>query len=135
MRPSGSPKELERRRARAIRLLMQDHQAFDVARLVEVDRRNVRRWNRVYREAGGDDPRAKPASGRPPKVDSRAKDRLERVLLKGAKAAGFPTALCTWPRVAQLIRDGFGVNRHVDHMECLLRDPGWSPQKPQRRAV
>jgi transposase len=56
-------------------------------------------------------------------------------LLKGAKAAGFPTDLWTCPRVAQLIRESFSVTYHVDHVGRLLRDLGWSPQKPQRRAV
>lgn len=135
MRPFGSPEELERRRVRAIRLLLQGHQPFEVARLVGVDRRSVRRWNRVYREVGDEGLRAKPAPGRPPKLDARAKTQLERVLLKGAKAAGFPTDLWTCPRVARLIRDRFGVTYHVDHEGRVLRDLGWSPQKPQRRAV
>jgi len=66
MRPSGSPEELERRRVRAIRLLMQGHQAFEVARLVGVDRRSIRRWNRVYREAGDDGLRRSPLPAVPP---------------------------------------------------------------------
>jgi transposase len=114
---------------------VQGHQPFEVAHLVGVDRRSVRRWNRAYREAGNDGLRAKPTPGRPPKLDAQAKKRLERVLVKGAKAAGFPTDLWTCPRVAQIIRDGFGVTYHVDHVGRLLRDLGWSPQKPQRRAV
>src|SRR3989304_4657744 len=135
MRPSGSPEELERRRVRAIRLPLQGHQPIEVARLVGVDRRSVWRWNRAYREAGDEGLRAKPAPARPPKLDARAKNRLERVLLKGAKAAGFPTDLWTCPRVARLIRESFSVTYHVDHVGRLLRDLGWTPQKPQRRAV
>lgn len=135
MRPSGSPEELERRRVRAIRLLQSGHQPVEVASLVGVDRRSVRRWNRAYRQAGDEGLRAKPVPGRPPKLDARAKKRLERILLQGAKAAGFPTDLWTCPRVAQLIRESFSVTYHVDHVGRLLRDLGWSPQKPQRRAV
>ena len=135
MRPSGSPEELERRRVRAIQLLLAGHQPVEVARLVGVDRRSVRRWNRSYREAGDEGLRAKPAPGRPPKLDARARQRLERLLLEGAGAAGFPTDLWTCPRVAQLIRQRFGVTYHVDHVGRLLRSLGWSPQKPQRRAV
>src|SRR3972149_2861783 len=135
MRPCGSPEELERRRVRAIQLLLQGHQPVEVAQLVGVDRRSVRRWNRLYREAGDDGLRAKPAPGRPPKLDARARQRLERALLQGAKAAGFATDLWTCPRVARIIRDRFGVTYHVDHVGRLLRDLGWSPQKPQRRAV
>ena len=143
MRPSGSPEELERRRVRAIRLLLQGLQPVEVARRVGVDRRSVRRWNRLYRETGEAGLRAKPAPGRPLKLDARARQRLERVLLKGAQMAGFPTDLWTCPRVAQVIRDRFGVTYHVDHVGRLLRDLGWSPQpaldrrpgKPERRAV
>lgn len=135
MRPSGSPEELERRRVRAIRLLLQGLQPVEVARRVGVDRRSVRRWNRLYRETGEAGLRAKPAPGRPLKLDARARQRLEQVLLKGAQMAGFPTDLWTCPRVAQVIRDRFGVTYHVDHVGRLLRDLGWSPQKPERRAV
>lgn len=60
---------------------------------------------------------------------------MERVLLKGAAAAGFPTDLWTCPRVAQVIQKRFGVGYHVDHIGRLLHGLGWSPQKPERRAV
>src|SRR3989304_1455549 len=116
MRPSGSPEELERRRVRAIRLLLQGHQPIEVARLVGGDRRSVRRGHRPYREPGDEALGAKPAPGRPPKLDARAKKRLERVLLKGAKAAGFPTDLWTCPRVVRLTRHRSSVTYHVDHV-------------------
>jgi len=75
------------------------------------------------------------APGRPPRLDAKAKRELERALLKGAMAAGFATDLWTCPRVARLLRDRFGVNYHVDHVGRLLHALGWSPQKPERRAV
>ena len=53
--------------------------------------------------------RAKPAPGRPPKLDVEARKRLERALLEGARAAGFPTEFWTCPRVAELIERRFGV--------------------------
>ena len=77
---------------------------------------------------------AKPASGRPPKLDARRRGRLERVLLRGAEAAGFNTPLWTCPRVADMIRREFGVRYHVDHIGRVHRTLGWSPQKPERRA-
>src|SRR3990172_3179085 len=72
--------------------------------------------------------------GRPPKLDARRRARLERVLLRGAEAAGFSTPLWTCPRVADLVRREFGVRYHVDHIGRVLRTLGWSPQKPERRA-
>ena len=100
-----------------------------------MSRRSVRRWKAAYRKLGEKGIRAKPASGRPPRLDRAAQRRLERALLRGAKAAGFPTELWTCRRVAQLIRAEFGVTYHVDHIGRLLRSLGWTPQRPQRRAI
>lgn len=135
MRPPGSPRTLERRRRRAIELLNQGLQPVEVASQLGVDRRSVRRWNAAYRKSGAAALRARPAPGRPSALDDKAKARLERLLLKGAKAAGYPTDLWTCPRVAELIAEQFGVEYHVDHIGRLLRGMGWSPQKPTRRAV
>jgi len=103
--------------------------------MVGVDRRSVRRWNATYRDQGKAALKAKPATGRPPALDAKARQRIERLLLKGAGAAGFPTDLWTCPRVAQVIEQRFGVSYHVDHVGRLLHSLGWSPQKPERRAV
>jgi hypothetical protein len=53
-----------------------------------VDRRSLRRWNRVYREAGGDGLRAEPASGRPSKLEARSKKRLEHIVIDGGSTDG-----------------------------------------------
>lgn len=135
MRPKGSADELERRRRRAIELLERDHQPVDVAGMLGVDRRSVRRWHAAHRRQGDEGLRARPAPGRPPKLDARQRAQLERVLLKGARAAGFESDLWTCPRVAELIARRFEVRYHVDHIGRLLRSFGWSPQRPQRRAL
>ena len=75
------------------------------------------------------------ASGRARKLTSAQRQRLEKHLLKGARAAGFPTDLWTCPRVAEHIERTFGVRYHVDHVCRLLHAMSWSPQKPTRRAV
>lgn len=135
MRPPGSPQELERRRRRGIELLRQGHAPVEVARMVGCDRRSVRRWNATYRTSGEAGLRARPLSGRPPRMDATTRRRLERTLLRGAKAAGFPTDLWTCPRVAHVIEERFGIHYHVDHVCRLLHGLGWSPQRPERRAV
>ncbi len=134
MRPSGSPEELERRRRRAIALLQQGMAPVDVARHVGADRRSVRRWRADHERAGPAGVDAKPVPGRPPKLDPKRRAQLERLLLRGAEAAGFSTPLWTCPRVAAVVRREFGVRYHVDHVGRVLRALGWSPQKPERRA-
>ena len=135
MRPLGSPEELERRRTRAITLLEDGYQPVEVAHMVGVDRRSVRRWNATYRKRGMAGLKKKVVPGRPPKLDAKDQERLERLLLRGAKKSGFRTDLWTCPRVAEVIRKRFAVHYHVDHVCRLLHGLGWSPQKPQRRAI
>jgi transposase len=135
MRPAGSPEELERRRLRAVALLEQGLMPVEVARRVGVDRRSVRRWKAAFRKAGEAGVAARPPPGRPARLSPAQKRKLERVLLKGAQAAGFDTDLWTCPRVAWVIEEHFGVGYHVDHVGRLLHALGWSAQKPERRAL
>lgn len=135
MRPRGSAEELERRRWRAMELLKQGEAPVEVARQLQVDRRSVRRWKAAHSREGGAGLRSRPTPGRPPKLAEAEKEQLQEILLKGAKAAGFPSELWTCPRVARVIARHFGVRYHVDHIGRLLHGLGWTPQKPQRRAV
>ncbi|MFN3421683.1 MAG: winged helix-turn-helix domain-containing protein, partial [Armatimonadota bacterium] len=78
--------------------------------------------------------RAKPHPGRPPRLTKPQRERLVQILLDGPRAAGFATDLWTLARVAQVIEREFGVRYHPGHVWYILRDLGWSPQKPARRA-
>ena len=135
MRPAGSPKALQRRRERTMQLLKEGCQPHEVATKLKVDRRSVRRWRTACRQQGAQALQAKPAPGRPSKLSDREKGQLEKLLLKGAVAAGFPTNLWTCARIAQAIEEHFGVRYHIDHIGRLMRALGWSPQKPARCAL
>src|SRR5437762_3319395 len=89
MRPVGGAKQLERRRERAIALLKDGRAPVEVARLVGVDRRSVRRWNAVYRKAGVAGLAARPVPGRPSKLTARQREQLETLLVRGAGALAY----------------------------------------------
>jgi transposase len=135
MRPVGSAKRLERRRERALALLREGHAPVEVARLVGVDRRSVRRWNAAHRRHGAAGLAARPVPGRPSKLTPRQRGQLEAALLRGAEANGFESDLWTCPRVGHVIRRRFGIGYHVDHIGRLLRSMGWTPQRPVGRAL
>jgi transposase len=135
MRPVGNAKQLERRRQRAIALLKEGRAPVEVARLVGVDRRSVRRWNAAHRIQGVAGLAARPVPGRPSKLTERQREQLEVLLLRGAGASGFESDLWTCPHVARVIGRRFGIRYHVDHIGRLLRSLGWSPQRPTRRAL
>ena len=78
--------------------------------------------------------KAKPHPGRSPRLSTEQKERLRTTLLAGPGAAGFATDLWTLARVTQVIERTFGVKYHPGHVWYILRDMGWSPQKPERRA-
>src|SRR3989339_1152853 len=135
MRPPGNPFILEQRRQKAIQLLKSGHQPVDVAKMLGVGRRSVRRWNRSFRRKGSSGIQSRPNTGRPTRLNQRARTRLEKILLNGAKQAGFSTDLWTCPRVVGVIQNNFRISYHVDHIGRLLHSLGWSPQKPERRAI
>lgn len=136
MRPHGSPKVLEQRRRRAVALKEQGCGPVQIARLLNTTPQSVGRWLACYADHGADGLAAKPVPGRPPKLTLRQRRALARCLLKGANCFGFATDLWTCPRVAQVIRQRYGVNYHVDHLPRLLRALGFSPSEaraPRRR--
>jgi transposase len=134
MRPKGSAAELEVRRRIGGKLLQEGKGVREVACLVGASPSLVSRWKQALEEGGMEALRAKPHPGRRARLKPEQKKRLEQVLLEGPQAAGFATDLWTLARVAQVIQQLFGVEYHPGHVWYILRDMGWSCQKPERRA-
>lgn len=124
----------EARRLRGIELLRSGWSQAEVSRELGVSDAAVCKWHRVWKSQGKRALRAKPHSGRPPKLDSQQKLRLEELLDRGALASGFETDEWTCPRVQQLIAREFGVDYHVDHLSRLLRGLGYTAQRPRMRS-
>ena len=134
MRPHGSPAQLEARRRRAAALLDKGLGVRAVARQIGCSPTSVSRWQAEVHAGGLNALRPKPPPGRPRRLTARQRQRLLKLLLKGATAHGFSTALWTLPRVAEVIARTFGVTYHPAHVWRILRGEGWSCQKPERRA-
>jgi transposase len=135
MRPSGTPKQLEKRRRRAVQLLKSDQTLSTVARQVGAAVSSVFRWWEAYRRMGRRGLDAKPAPGRPSRLSAAEKRQLVKLLIRGALRAGYRTDLWTLPRVTELIHQKFGVRYHPAHVWKVLTALGWSCQRPERRAV
>lgn len=135
MRPVGTAGELERRRRRAVRLLEVGHSLSTVARMVGAAVSAVWQWRETVRRHGPEGLASRPVPGRPRKLTSRQRERLPRLLARGAQAFGYRTQLWTTKRVAAVIEREFGVHYHPAHVSRLLAECGWSCQKPERRAI
>ncbi len=130
MRTVGTASELERRRHRAVQLLEAGEAPATIARIFGVTPSSVHRWRRMAHQPDG--LAAKPASGAKRWLSDVQLSVLERLLLQGATAHGFPNALWTAARVAQIIQRYFGVKYHPDHVRRLLnRRLQWTSHKPQ----
>jgi transposase len=125
---------LEVRRRLAVRMLSQGKTAGEVAELVGASLSSVKRWKAAWQKGGVEAVAAKPHPGRKPRLTDAQKRDLERILLRGPRAAGFSSDLWTCGRVAEAIRRQFDVTYHVDHVWRILQSLNWSCQKPELRA-
>jgi transposase len=135
MRPPGTAEQLEKRRRQAIALLRAGKAYREVARMVQASLSSVVRWKQAQRRNPRTGLRARPTPGRPPWLTTTQKERLRRLLLRGARAAGHTTELWTLKRIGKLIEKEFGVRYSPVGVWKLLRHGlNWSWQKPERRA-
>jgi transposase len=124
-------------RLRAVQLVCREGwAAARVAKAIGCSIRSVQLW--VQKSERGRKPatlETGKAPGASPKLDTRQRKRLLKLLAAGPEAAGFAGQLWTCPRIAALIRREFSVSYHVRYLPTLLRSLGWSVQKPKRQAL
>ena len=125
---------LERRRMRAVRLFEQGETQASVSRRLGVSRTTAMRWAQAWVQEGRDGLRATGRAGRKPRLSKDQLHQVEQALLEGPLAFGYATELWTLPRVAELIHRVTGVRYHPGHVWRVMRQLGWSLQKPTTRA-
>jgi transposase len=95
---------------------------------------SVVRWRDAHKEGGDKALEPKPVPGRPRKLSAKQRQKLDHLLNKGPTAFGYKTNLWTLERIAAVIRKKFRVCYHVSQVWRILRQMGYSCQKPERRA-
>jgi len=124
----------EQRRYEALDLFEGGVPQADIARRFRVSRAAVCKWLSLARREGRQALARRPRPGRPPKLSDRQRRSLVRLLSQGAEAAGYTTQLWTAERIRRVVWNHFGVRFHVHHLPKLLRQCGWSYQRPTSRA-
>jgi len=135
---AGAPRDfdaMERRRKRAAKMFNRGRSQADVARELEVSRQSVSRWYADWSAGGVGALRGAGRAGRLPHLDQAELRRVERRLAKGPLTSGYATDMWTLQRVAEVIEAETGVVYHPGHVWRILREMGWSRQRPARRAV
>jgi len=126
----------EWRRQRAWELHQAGWWQKDIAAALGVSRAAVCQWIKCAREGGGVQAlRNRPHLGGPSKLTAQQRGQIPELLARGAPAYGFRGDVWTAKRIAEVIWRTFGVRYHPDHVSRLLRQTGWSVQRPIQRAT
>lgn len=107
----------------------------EIARQLGVSRATVSDWAKKVEAEGIRGLRKRIAKGGTSKLTKEQKQRLKRLLDRGALANGFSTDRWTLERVRQLIQKEFKVSYHRNYLNRLLRQLGFSPQKALPQAI
>jgi transposase len=128
--------QMEERRLEGGRLLRAGTLSqAEIARQLGVSRATVSDWAKKVEKEGIRGLRKRKAVGSRSKLTQEQKQKLKRLLDRGALACGFSTDRWTLERVCELIQREFGVSYHPNYLNRLLDRLGFSPQKPLPQAV
>lgn len=105
-----------------------------VAAVLGVHVETVRLWVRTHTAGGADALAGKPPPGRRRLLTPKQEAEVRGWLTRKPTEFGFRTDLGTAARVAQLIREQFGVAYHPGYLRAWLAKRRYRPQKPARRA-
>ncbi len=135
-KPSHRPiSPRERLRRTGYGLLAHGVRKAEVAHRLHVPWQRVWEWDKRRKKMGPQSWRDIPQPGRPPKLATKQKTRLEDILEKGAQAYGYPTDLWTLRRVAEVLRKEWKVRYTLSGVWRMLRKMGFSPQVPMTLAL
>ena len=127
--------EATKKRLKAGRMLLAGKGCTDVAKAVGVARQTVYTWKGLLDEGGIDALRAVPERGRPAQLDEQQLAAVRATLLRSPTEYGFGTELWTLKRVGAVIERLHGVRFGQTQVWRILGSLGFSPQKPERRAI
>lgn len=134
MRPVGDAAVLEQRRKNAVKRMRAGERPVDVARDLGVSTAAVHQWKRAALDGGLRALNAVPQHVPECRLSAVQKRKLRTILRHGAMQYGYRTDLWTCSRVAEVVREEFGISYNRGHLSRILHSMGYSPQKPASEA-
>ena len=122
-------------RIQAVKAVRQKKQSpEDVIKTFGLHRANIYKWLKVYDVKGFAGLQSTKAKGPKPKLKEKQKEQLYNYLLKNPTQLKFEYALWTVDMIVELIKIKFAVNYSGVQVGRLLKEIGFSKQKPLERA-
>ena len=135
LRPRRDFAALTKRRLKAAHLFAGGAKPAEVANALGVSIQSASVWYRSWLADGEAGLWGAGRAGRKPRLSADQVRAVEAALLEGPQAHGFRNQLWTLYRVAEVIKRVTGVGYHPGHVWRILRQLGWSRQKPSRWAA
>jgi len=122
-------------RVQGILMSLEGHTAGDIAHQLKVHRSTVPLWIEHWNNYGEEGLWEGQRSGRPAGLSQNERQKLRDILDSGPVAYGLETGIWTSPLVSQIIGEEFHQHYHPGHVRKLLRQLGYSVQRPTTRLV
>jgi len=122
-------------RIQGVMLSLERHSVSDIARLLHVHRSTAHEWVRSWNAYGQQGLYEGHRSGRPPALTGEDKVRLIDIVDSGPVAYGLQTGVWSSRIIAQIIDNEFAVAYHPGHVRKLLKEMGFSVQRPTTKLV
>jgi transposase len=129
-------KTLEAVRVRAVGMVQKGESPELVGKALGLNRTTIYDWLALYRRGGWGALKARPISGRPPKLNGRQMKWIyDTVTQKNPLQLKFEYALWTREMVATVIKDKFKIVLSATSVGRLMAQLGITPQKPLYQAI
>jgi len=122
-------------RIQGVMLSLGKHSVTDIAQLLHIHRSTVHSWILSWNAHGKQGLYEGHRSGRPSALTDQDKEGLSDIVDSGPVAYGLQTGVWTSPIIAQVIEDEFAVRYHPGHVRKLLKEMGFSVQRPTTKLV
>lgn len=122
-------------RIQGIMLSLEKHSVSDIARLLHVHRSTAHEWVLLWNAYGKQGLYEGHRSGRPCNLSDEDKVRLNDIVDSGPVAYGLQTGVWSSSIIAKIIEDEFAVHYHSGHVRKILKEMGFSVQRPTTKLV
>ena len=121
------------RRIHGVILNLEGYSNPEISGILKVHRSKPVNWIHLWNDYGLEGLFEGHRSGRPPRLTNEQKEILEDIIDSGPIAYGFTSGVWTSPMISRIVIDEFGVNYHPGHVRKMLKDMGFSVQRPRKK--
>jgi transposase len=122
-------------RIQGILMSLAGHTTGEISDLLKVHRSTVPLWIEHWNQYGAEGLWEGHRSGRPRRLNTQEREKLCDILDSGPVAYGLETGIWTSPLVRHVIAAEFGQDYHAGQVRKLLKELGYSVQRPTSRLV